>query len=67
MNWDISEPGDRMGMLDAQAFRTIRVIIDIGMHLQPQIPKINPLALPTGGTLDSRRGVRVHDGQLFDR
>jgi uncharacterized protein (DUF885 family) len=28
------EPGDRMGMLDAQAFRTIRVIIDIGMHLQ---------------------------------
>jgi uncharacterized protein (DUF885 family) len=35
------EPGDRMGMLDAQAFRTIRVIIDIGMHLQLQIPKIN--------------------------
>jgi uncharacterized protein (DUF885 family) len=30
-----------MGMLDAQAFRTIRVIIDIGMHLQLQIPKIN--------------------------
>jgi uncharacterized protein (DUF885 family) len=36
------EPGSRMGMLDAQAFRTIRVIIDIGMHLQLQIPKINP-------------------------
>jgi len=35
------ESGDRMGMLDAQAFRTIRVIIDIGMHLQLQIPKIN--------------------------
>ena len=35
------EPGDRMGMLDAQAFRAIRVIIDIGMHLQLQIPKIN--------------------------
>jgi uncharacterized protein (DUF885 family) len=35
------EQGDRMGMLDAQAFRTIRVIIDIGMHLQLQIPKIN--------------------------
>ena len=35
------EPGDRMGMLDAQAFRTIRVIIDIGMHLQLQIPRIN--------------------------
>jgi uncharacterized protein (DUF885 family) len=36
------EPGDRMGMLDAQAFRAIRVIIDIGMHLQLQIPNINP-------------------------
>ena len=36
------ELGSRMGMLDAQAFRTIRVIIDIGMHLQLQIPKINP-------------------------
>jgi uncharacterized protein (DUF885 family) len=36
------EPGDRMGMLDAQAFRAIRVIIDIGMHLQLQIPKMNP-------------------------
>jgi uncharacterized protein (DUF885 family) len=36
------EPGERMGMLDAQAFRSIRVIIDIGMHLQLQIPRINP-------------------------
>ena len=36
------DPGDRMGMLDAQAFRAIRVIIDIGMHLQLQIPKNNP-------------------------
>jgi uncharacterized protein (DUF885 family) len=36
------DPGDRMGMLDAQAFRAIRVIIDIGMHLQLQIPKSNP-------------------------
>ena len=36
------EPGDRMANAwDAQAFRTIRVIIDIGMHLQLQIPKIN--------------------------
>jgi len=29
-------------MLDAQAFRAIRVIIDIGMHLQLQIPQNNP-------------------------
>lgn len=36
------EPADRMGMLDAQAFRAIRVVIDIGMHLQLEIPTINP-------------------------
>jgi uncharacterized protein (DUF885 family) len=36
------EGGDRMGMLDAQAFRAIRVVIDIGMHLQLQIPQHNP-------------------------
>jgi uncharacterized protein (DUF885 family) len=36
------EGGDRMGMLDAQAFRAIRVIIDIGMHLQLPIPRSNP-------------------------
>ncbi len=42
------EPGDRMGMLDAQAFRAIRVIIDIGMHLQLKIPKDNPSGFRPG-------------------
>jgi uncharacterized protein (DUF885 family) len=42
------EPGDRMGMLDAQAFRAIRVIIDIGMHLQLKIPKDNPWGFRPG-------------------
>lgn len=37
----LSDPGNRMGMLDAQAFRAIRVIIDIGMHLQLTIPAPN--------------------------
>lgn len=37
----LSDPGDRMGMLDAQALRAIRVIIDIGMHLQLEIPAPN--------------------------
>jgi uncharacterized protein (DUF885 family) len=36
------EPDSRMGMLDAQAFRAIRVIVDIGLHLQLQIPRDNP-------------------------
>jgi uncharacterized protein (DUF885 family) len=42
------EPGDRMGMLDAQAFRAIRVIIDIGMHLQLKIPRDNPSGFRPG-------------------
>ncbi|HEY9294253.1 MAG TPA: DUF885 domain-containing protein [Microlunatus sp.] len=37
----LSDPGNRMGMLDAQVFRAIRVIIDIGMHLQLTIPQGN--------------------------
>jgi uncharacterized protein (DUF885 family) len=35
-------PASRMGMLDAQAFRAIRVIVDIGLHLQLEIPRDNP-------------------------
>ncbi|HET9871197.1 MAG TPA: DUF885 domain-containing protein [Propionibacteriaceae bacterium] len=37
----LDDPGDKMGMLDSQAFRAIRVIIDIGMHLQLKIPADN--------------------------
>jgi len=44
----LSDPGNRMGMLDAQAFRAIRVIIDIGMHLQLAIPDPNPLGFRPG-------------------
>lgn len=43
----LEDPGDRMGMLDAQAFRAARVIIDIGMHLQLEIPD-NPLDFHPG-------------------
>jgi len=38
----LADPGDKMGMLDAQAYRAVRVIIDIGMHLQLAIPRDNP-------------------------
>jgi uncharacterized protein (DUF885 family) len=38
----LDDPGNKLGMLDAHAFRAIRVIIDIGMHLQLQIPADNP-------------------------
>jgi uncharacterized protein (DUF885 family) len=37
-----------MGMLDGQAFRAARVIIDIGMHLELEIPKDNPFGYRPG-------------------
>lgn len=37
----LQDPGDKMGMLDAHAFRAARVVIDIGMHLQLEIPAQN--------------------------
>jgi len=33
-----SDPGERLGYLDAQQLRSVRVVIDIGMHLQLPIP-----------------------------
>jgi uncharacterized protein (DUF885 family) len=36
-------PGARMGYLDAQLMRAIRVIIDIGMHLQLEVPADAPM------------------------
>jgi uncharacterized protein (DUF885 family) len=35
----LSDEGDLMGMLDAHLFRAGRVIIDIGMHLELEIPR----------------------------
>ena len=37
LGW-LDDPADRLGMLDAQAFRTARVIVDIGEHLQLRVP-----------------------------
>lgn len=34
----LADPGDRLGMLDGQALRAARVIVDIGMHLELTIP-----------------------------
>lgn len=38
------DPEERMGYLDAQMMRAIRVVIDIGMHLELRIPEDSPLA-----------------------
>jgi uncharacterized protein (DUF885 family) len=34
----LADPGDRLGYLDAQMARAIRVVIDIGMHLRFRVP-----------------------------
>ena len=34
----LEDDGDLLGMLDAQLFRAARVVIDIGMHLELEIP-----------------------------
>ncbi|MDG4822331.1 DUF885 domain-containing protein [Asanoa sp. WMMD1127] len=44
----LADPGDRLGMLDAQAFRAARVIVDIGMHLELEIPRDNPFGFHPG-------------------
>nr|MDT0659985.1 DUF885 domain-containing protein [Micromonospora sp. DSM 115978] len=44
----LDDPGDRFGMLDGQAFRAARVIVDIGMHLELEIPRDNPFGFHPG-------------------
>ncbi|OLB80151.1 MAG: hypothetical protein AUI14_07650 [Actinobacteria bacterium 13_2_20CM_2_71_6] len=44
----LQDPGDRLGMLDGQAFRAARVIVDIGMHLELEIPRDNPFGFEPG-------------------
>jgi uncharacterized protein (DUF885 family) len=67
----LSDPGNRLGMLDAQAFRASRVIVDIGMHLELEIPKDNPFGFHPGerwtpelGWEFMRAHCRVEDEQL---
>ena len=54
----LENPDYYMGMLDAQALRSVRVIIDIGMHLEKRIPEDSEYH--PGRSLDTRPGVRVH-------
>ena len=44
----LQDPGNRLGMLDGQAFRACRVIVDIGMHLELEIPRDNPFGFHPG-------------------
>jgi uncharacterized protein (DUF885 family) len=44
----LTDPGNKLGMLDGQALRAVRVIIDIGMHLGLPIPSDNPFGFHPG-------------------
>jgi uncharacterized protein (DUF885 family) len=44
----LSDPGEKLGMLDGQALRAGRVIVDIGMHLELEIPRDNPFDFHPG-------------------
>lgn len=46
----LSDPADKLGMLDGQSFRAARVIVDIGMHLELTIPQDNPFGFHPGKT-----------------
>jgi len=43
----LEDPGDRLGMLDAQSLRAARVVLDIGAHLRLAIPP-NPFGWREG-------------------
>ncbi|MGH8793614.1 MAG: DUF885 domain-containing protein, partial [Stackebrandtia sp.] len=44
----LSDPGNKLGMLDGQGFRAARVVVDIGMHLELEIPADNPFGFHPG-------------------
>ena len=46
----LDDPADRLGMLDAQALRAARVIVDIGMHLELDDPRGQPPRLGAAST-----------------
>ncbi len=48
----LDDPGFELGMLSAQAMRAVRVIVDIGMHLELRHP--DGRALPPRRALDAR-------------
>jgi uncharacterized protein (DUF885 family) len=44
----LDDPGEKLGMLDSQAMRASRVIVDIGMHLELEVPRDNPFGFHPG-------------------
>jgi uncharacterized protein (DUF885 family) len=58
----LQDPGDKLGMLDGQAMRAARVIIDIGMHLELEIPPDNPFGFHPGAIWNADLGLEFLRG-----
>ncbi|TJY72616.1 DUF885 domain-containing protein [Arthrobacter sp. CAU 1506] len=62
----LADPGDRMGMLDAQRMRAARVVFDIGVHLELDVPERwgSGTWNPEKGYEFLRRNIAISKGQL---
>jgi uncharacterized protein (DUF885 family) len=62
----LADPGDRMGMLDAQRMRAARVVFDIGVHLELEVPARwgTGVWTPEKGYEFLRRNIAISEGQL---
>jgi uncharacterized protein (DUF885 family) len=63
------DPAGRLGMLDAQAFRAARVVVDIGLHCEFAIPEDNPFGWRAGETWDGEKMfefMRAHTRTIED-
>ncbi len=62
----LSDPGDRMGMLDAQRMRAARVVFDIGVHLELEVPERwgSGTWTPEKGYNFLKQNIAISEGQL---
>jgi uncharacterized protein (DUF885 family) len=60
----LTSPGARLGFLDAQLMRAIRVVVDIGMHLELAVPADSPIGAGQTWTAElAREFFGAHSGR----
>jgi uncharacterized protein (DUF885 family) len=62
----LSDPGDHMGMLDMQRMRAARVVFDIGVHLELDVPERwgTGTWTPDKGYAFLKENLEISEGQL---
>ncbi|CAN7271038.1 DUF885 domain-containing protein [Arthrobacter sp. LjRoot78] len=62
----LKDPGDHMGMLDMQRMRAARVVFDIGVHLELEVPERwgNGTWTPDKGYDFLKQNLAISEGQL---